>query len=288
MKRTFNLNAFVILTIILTCFSATAFSKSKPAATFNIISYNIRMNTAGDSLNAWPLRKEKVEGLLRFHQADIFNVQEALPEQMDDLTVAFPEFDYVGVGRDDGIRSGEHTSIFYRKNSFEKLNGGVFWLNETPEKPGKGWDAAHNRTVTWIKLKHKTTEKSFYVFNTHFDNQGKVARDKGAMLTIKMMKEINNQGLPLILTGDLNLSKNTSSVQLILGYLSDAMDKSITTHYGPLNTSGGFAVKNLSRKIDYIFINDKVTVLRHGHLSDSFGLFYPSDHLPVLAELRIN
>ena len=288
MKRTFKLNSFVILTILLTTTTTTSFSKSKPAATFNIISYNIRMNTAGDSLNAWPLRKEKVEGLLRFHQSDIFNVQEALPEQMDDLMAAFPEFDHVGVGRDDGVRSGEHTAIFYKKNCFEKLNDGVFWLNETPEGPGKGWDAAHNRTVTWIKLKHKSTGKSFYIFNTHFDNQGKVARDKGALLTIKMMKEINKEGLPLILTGDLNLSKNTTSVQLILGYLSDAMDKTITPHYGPVSTSGGFAVKNLSRKIDYIFINDKVTVLRHGHLSDSFGLFYPSDHLPVLVELRIN
>lgn len=288
MKRTFFLKTVVALSIFFTCFTTNAFSKLKPKATFNIISYNIRMNTPGDSLNAWPLRKEKVEGLLRFHQADIFNVQEALPEQMDDLMAAFPEFDHVGVGRDDGVRSGEHTAIFYKKNCFEKLKDGVFWLNETPERPGKGWDAAHNRTVTWIKLKHKSTGKSFYIFNTHFDNQGKVARDKGALLTIKMMKEINKEGLPLILTGDLNLSKNTSSVQLILGYLSDAMDKTITPHYGPVSTSGGFAVKNLSRKIDYIFINDKVTVLRHGHLSDSFGLFYPSDHLPVLAEISIN
>jgi endonuclease/exonuclease/phosphatase family metal-dependent hydrolase len=288
MKQIFNLKTFVILSIFSTSFSNTAFSKSKPSATINIISYNIRMNTPADSLNAWPLRKEKVEGLFRFHQADIFAVQEALPEQMDDLTAAFPEFNHVGVGRDDGARSGEHTAIFYKKNSFEKLNDGVFWLNETPDKPGKGWDAAHNRTVTWIKLKHKTTGKSFYVFNTHFDNQGKVARDKGALLTIKMMKEINKDGLPLILTGDLNLSKNTTSVQLILGYLSDAMDKTITPHYGPISTSGGFAVKILSRKIDYIFINDRVKVFRHAHLSDSFGLFYPSDHLPVLAEIGLN
>jgi endonuclease/exonuclease/phosphatase family metal-dependent hydrolase len=66
------------------------------------------------------------------------------------------------------------------------------------------------------------------------------------------------------------------------------MDKSQTPHYGPENTSGGFDVKILRSKIDYIVINEKVTVLRHGHLTDSFGLFYPSDHLPVLAEVLIN
>ncbi len=288
MKTKFYLTGLVSLFIVLTCLTASAISQSKTKASFNIITYNIRMNTPGDSINAWPLRKEKVAGLLRFHQADIFNVQEALPEQMDDLIAAFPDFDHVGVGRDDGIRSGEHMAIFFNKKRFEKMTDGMFWLSETPDRIGKGWDAAHNRTVTWIKLKDRITGKSFYVFDTHFDNLGKVARDQAALLTIKSMKEINKEGLPLILTGDLNLAKDTKSVQIILNYLSDAMEKTIAPHYGPAGTSGGFAVKLPIRKIDYIFINDKVTVLRHAHLSDSFGMFYPSDHLPVLAELRVN
>ncbi len=285
MKIKFYLSALVSLFIISTCLTNSAFSQSKTKASFNIITYNIRMNTPGDSINAWPLRKEKVAGLLRFHQADIFNVQEALPEQMDDLIAAFPDFDHVGVGRDDGIRSGEHMAIFFKKKRFVKITDGMFWLSETPDKPGKGWDAAHNRTVTWIKLKDRASKKSFYVFDTHFDNLGKIARDQAALLTIKSMKEINKEGLPLILTGDLNLTKDAKSVQLILSYLSDAMEKTITPHYGPTGTSSGFAVKLPIRKIDYIFINDKVTVLRHGHLSDSYGMFYPSDHLPVLAEV---
>ena len=94
----------------------TSFVQGKKNESFNVITYNIRMNTTGDGVNAWPLRKDKVAGLLTFHQADIFNVQEALPEQMDDLTLLFPDFDHVGVGRDDGIRKGEHMSIFFRKN----------------------------------------------------------------------------------------------------------------------------------------------------------------------------
>ncbi len=288
MKGKSYLTTLVSVFIILTSLTTTAFSQSKTNASFNIITYNIRMNTPNDSSNAWPLRKDKVAGLLRFHQADIFNVQEALPEQMDDLMAAFPDFDHLGVGRDDGVRSGEHIAIFFKKVRFEKIKDGMFWLSENPEKPGKGWDAAHNRTVTWIKLKDKTSKKSFFVFDTHFDNQGKVARDKAAQLTIKMMKEINKEGLPLILTGDLNLTKTTQPVLSILGYLSDAMDKSIAPHYGPAGTSSGFTVKLPTRKIDYIFINEKLTVLRHGHLSDSFGMFYPSDHLPVLAELKVN
>jgi len=265
-----------------------ASSQAKKETPFNIITYNIRMNTSGDGVNAWPLRKDKVASLLKFHKADIFNVQEALPEQMDDLTASFPDFDHVGVGRDDGKRAGEHMAVFYKKSRFEKLTDGMFWLNEATEKPGFGWDAVCNRTVTWIKLKDRITKKSFYVFDTHFDHRGVKAREESAKLILRKIKEINKEGLPLILTGDLNLIKESDPVQLILKELADARDKSQTPPYLPNGTSGGFEVKVMSRTIDFIFINGKVKVLRFGVLSDSFGVYYPSDHLPVLAEVVID
>jgi endonuclease/exonuclease/phosphatase family metal-dependent hydrolase len=289
MKKS-NIASVLILGLILSfSFVSDSFGQTKKKETpFNIITYNIRMNTPDDGVNAWPLRKEKVTSLLKFHQADIFNVQEALPEQMDDLMAAFPDFDHVGVGRDDGVRKGEHMAVFFRKARFEKIKDGMFWLSETPGKPGLGWDAACNRTVTWIKLKDKITKKSFYVFDTHFDHRGRVAREEAAKLILKSIGEINQEHLPLILTGDLNLTKNTVPVQSILKVLYDAQDKSVMAPYGQAGTSGGFDVKMMPNKIDFIFINDKVTVLRHGVLSDSFGLYYPSDHLPVLAEVRMN
>ena len=277
----------ISFTILIISGILTAYSQSKKETPFIIIQYNIRMNTQGDGENAWPLRKEKVAGLLKFHEADIFNVQEALPEQMDDLSVMFPEFEHVGVGRDDGIRKGEFMGVFYRKDRFGKISDGMFWLSETPDKPGFGWDAVCNRTVTWIKLKDKITKKSFYIFDTHFDHRGVKAREESAKMILSYIKDINKENLPLILTGDLNLVKTSIPVQSILKELRDAMDVTIAPHYGPINTSGGFDVKVLRSKIDYIFVNEGVTVLRHGHMSDSFGLFYPSDHLPVLAEVRI-
>jgi endonuclease/exonuclease/phosphatase family metal-dependent hydrolase len=283
-----NFSYLLIATFVTLClFVWPLKGQTKNQISFNIITYNIRLNTPGDGVNAWPNRKDKVTGLLKFHQADIFNVQEALPEQMDDLTASFPDFDHVGVGRDDGKRLGEHMAIFYKKDRFTKIKDGMFWLSQTPEKPGFGWDAVCNRTATWIKLKDNRSKKTFYVFDTHFDHRGKVAREEAAKLILKSIREINTENLPVILTGDLNLVKTSEPVQLILKELNDAMDKTLTPHYGPAGTSGGFDVKELPNKIDFIFVNNKVTVLRHGNLSDSFGLYYPSDHLPVLAEVRL-
>ena len=288
MKSKQFLSGLAIMIMIVFIASDKAFGQSKKETPLNIITYNIRMNTAGDGENAWPLRKEKVAGLLKFHQADIFNVQEALPEQMDDLTTLMPEFDHVGVGRDDGKRAGEHMAIFFKKSRFEKLDDGMFWLSETPDKPGFGWDAACNRTCTWIKLRDKITKKSFLVLDTHLDHRGMKAREEGVKLILSRIPELNKENLPLIFTGDFNLVKESAPVQDVLKVLNDARDKSLTPPYGPEGTSGGFAVRGKSRVIDFIFINQKVTVLRHGVLSDSFNMFYPSDHLPVLAEVRLN
>jgi len=288
MKRRQFISILAMMVVMAFFANDNAIGQSKKETPFNIITYNIRMNTPDDGVNAWPLRKEKVISLLNFHKADIFNVQEALPEQMDDLTTLMPEFDHVGIGRDDGKRAGEHMAIFFRKLRFEKLSDGMFWLSETPDKPGFGWDAACNRTCTWIKLRDKITKKSFLVLDTHLDHRGMKAREEGVKLILSRIPEINRENLPLIFTGDFNLVKESGPVKAILGVLNDARDKSISPPYGPEGTSGGFAVREKSRTIDFIFINQKVTVLRHGVLSDSFGMFYPSDHLPVLAEVRLN
>ncbi len=291
MKKT---SIFISVLLIFFVSFLPLWGQSNMNPSFNLMTYNIRLNNAGDGINAWPLRKDKFTGLIRFNKADIFDVQEAVNLQMKDLAAAFPEFDNVGVGRDDGKEAGEYMAIFYRRDRFQKINDGMFWLNETTTQPGRGWDASYNRTCTWIKLNDKVTGKTFYVFNTHLDNTGAVAREEGAKLILKKMKEINTEGLPLIFTGDFNSTKSEPPIQAILKELKDTRDITITAPYGPEITSNGFAVGSMTMIIDYIFVNDKVTIYRHGVLSDSFPsnetppkYYYPSDHLPVMVEVEL-
>jgi len=287
MKTIIYILSFLLILPELACAYVYESAKQKNAISFNVMTYNIRMNTPDDGINAWPLRKDKVTGLLKFHQPDIFGVQEALLEQMKDLENGLSDFDHIGVGRDDGKTQGETMAIFFRKSRFEKLEDGTFWLSETPEKPGIGWDAACNRTCTWVRLKDKLSNQLFYFFNTHLDHRGKMARQSGSKLLLAKISEINKEGLPLILTGDFNSTKEDEPIKIIKEVLGDSREKTETAPYGPEGTSGGFDVKLMPRIIDYIFINNKVKVLRYGILSDSFGLYYPSDHLPVFTVLQI-
>lgn len=253
-----------------------------------LITYNIRMNTAGDGEHAWPHRKDDVAALFRFHRADIFCVQEALPDQMDDLEAAFPAYAYEGIGRDDGKREGEFSAVFFCKNRFEQLDGGTFWLSETPEKCSFGWDAACRRICSWVKLKDKLSEQVLFVFNTHFDHVGEEARKESARLILRKVEEITDGKGSVILCGDFNLPPDSAPVGLITENLKDAYEVSELPPYGSIATYHGFSYDDPPReRIDYVFVSPDVKVLRYGALTDSRDRAFFSDHLPVLVTLQI-
>ncbi len=272
--------------LLINClFSINVFSQKN--APINISTYNLRYNTTRDSLNAWSYRKEPVKGLIRFHEFDIFGIQEGLRGQLDDIA-ELTDFAFIGNGRDDGKQGGEHSSIFYKKARFKVLESGDFWLSETPEVPGKGWDATCcNRICSWAKFKDLTTKKSFYLFNVHFDHQGVIARQESGKLMVKKIQEIAKDAT-VILTGDFNSTPETEQILHIQTLLSDAKKVSQMPPYGPEGTFNNFKLDApMKNRIDYIFVSKNVTVLKYGVLTDSYNQRYPSDHQPVMVKVVI-
>ena len=273
--------ATLLLLIALLLVSISNAQKSQP---INVMSYNIRLNTAADGVNAWPNRKDNVKALVKFYDTDILCVQEALPEQFDAL-VENTDFDVVGVGRDDGKRKGEFSAIYFNKNRFVKKDGGTFWLSLTPDVPSKGWDAALNRICSWVKLFDKLNKKEFIVFNTHYDHIGLQARIESAKLIKQKIQEIAPK-LPVVFTGDLNVTPETEAIATIKSFLIDTKEISIEPPYGPMGTFNGFKWDSpLKDKIDYIFVNKGFKVQKFAVLSDSKDKRYYSDHLPVFVKL---
>ena len=273
------------LTLALVCSLFFAVYAQKP---MNVLTYNIRYNNPGDKENSWPNRREDVIKLLKAHKADIFDVQEALYDQIMNLKDGMKGFDYVGVGRDDGNVNGEFSAIFYNSNRFLLLENGTFWLSKTPKIPSKSWDAALNRICTWARFRETETHKTFYVFNTHFDHQGVTARKKSALLILKKISEIAHRKEPIILTGDFNLAPEEKPMVLIRQKLKDSRQVSLTAPKGPLGTFNGFDFQSkLESRIDYLFVNKYVEVNSYSVLTDSREGRYPSDHLPVLIEVQI-
>ncbi len=257
------------------------------------MTFNIRYNNPQDSLNSWPYRKDKLCSQVLFYETDILGAQEALNDQVQDLESCLQGYERVGVGRDDGKTKGEYSAIFVKKDKFSVLNSGTFWLSETPSVPGsKGWDAACVRICTWAKLKNKTSRATLFVFNTHFDHMGKIARRNSGHLIVHYIDSIAGKA-PAILTGDLNSTPQEEAVQAILDptnvcKLSDSKSLSIEKHYGPDGTFNAFKNKeNSDNPIDYIFVTKDFKVLKHATLSQSWQGRFSSDHFPVWARLRI-
>jgi len=180
-----------------------------------VMTYNIRLSVDSDKENSWNNRKQETMAMMSYYHPDYFGVQEAVPQQMVDIKTTLTDYDYVGVGRDDGKNQGEFSAIFYDKNKLEVVKSGTFWLSETPEKPSKGWDAAYNRVCTYALFKMKKGGKKFWAFNLHFDHVGDVARVNSAKLILEKIKEFNKENLPLTLTGDFNLTDDKEPIKIM-------------------------------------------------------------------------
>ena len=250
-----------------------------------VATYNLRYKNKNDGVNAWENRKENVKALVRFHEFDIFGTQEALREQLNDVA-ELKDFAFIGVGRDDGKEAGEHSAIFYRKDRFKIVQSGNFWLSETPDKPGKGWDAVCcNRICSWGKFNDLKTKKEFYFFSVHFDHQGVEARRQSGKLMVAKIREIAKSE-PVIMVGDLNSTPETEQVQMIQTLLSDAHNVTNAPPYGPEGTFNSFKFDApMDKRIDYIFVSKQFDVLKYGVLTDAKEQRYPSDHQPVLVKV---
>ena len=257
----------------------------------NIMTFNIRYNTKNDSLNAWPYRKDNASSQIQFHNVHILGVQEALHEQIMDLSQSLSQYKYVGVGRDDGKTKGEYSAIFYDTTRLKLLGSSTLWLSLTPDVPGsKSWDAAITRIVTWAKFTDLRSKKTFFVFNTHFDHIGKEARRESARLLKQKVKDIAGDN-PVVITGDFNSKPFDDPIKILV----DSPDKnkfidtktiSLTPHYGPQGTFNGFTSKEIDNEpIDFIFLKGKWKVLQHATLSQTWGGRFSSDHFPVFAKL---
>lgn len=262
------------------------------AQDINVMTFNIRLNIASDSLHAWPYRKDNVLSQINYHKVDILGVQEAVPGQISDLSNALIRYRYVGVGREGGDK-GEYSAIFYNTQRLQLLASSTFWLSRTPGVVASiGWDAALPRIVTWAKFKDVRTGKRFFVFNTHFDHMGKMARKESARLLLRAVDSIAGKSVA-IATGDFNAHPDDEPMQIIMnssspGKLFDTKGVTEEPHYGPTGTFNAFGPRETSAKpIDYIFFNRGVRVLQHATISQTWMGRFASDHFAVLARIQL-
>ena len=254
----------------------------------SVMTYNIRLDVASDGKNAWTNRNHFLSSQVQFHGPDIMGVQEALPNQMNDLNNILIGYKDIGLGRD-GENKGEHSSIFYNSKKIKVEKEGTFWLSETPDKISKGWDAAYPRICTYGLFTLLESNQKIWVFNTHLDHVGGEARLKGMELIQKKINTLNTDHFPVIVMGDFNVEPSSELITNLKKKMNDSKDIAKIT-FGSNGTFNGFKFDELvTRRIDYIMVSKTSTieVEKYGVLSSLIDLKYPSDHFPVMIELRL-
>ncbi len=251
-----------------------------------VMTYNIKYDNVNDTVNNWNDRKEKLVELIEHYGPSFISMQEALHHQVAYIDSSLTDFSYIGVGRDDGKQKGEYSEIHYDSTRYKVLKNNTFWLSDSPDKVSVGWDAALERICTYGLFENLESGEKLWVFNTHFDHKGKKAREKSSQLIIDKIKEINTDNLPVVLTGDFNLTPDEEPVQIIKNYMQDGQEITATPFYGPSGTFNGFEPDRiLNHRIDYIFVKN-LKVENYTHIDDRLeNLKYTSDHFPVLATL---
>jgi endonuclease/exonuclease/phosphatase family metal-dependent hydrolase len=278
----------MIRILALAAWMAATLSISAAEATLKVMTYNLRY--ASDSKpNSWPERRPVMKECLEAIDADIIGTQEGVYHQLKDLEKDLPRYRWLGTGRDGGSK-GEFMAIFYKPDRFEPLEFDHFWLSDTPEViASTTWGHSNRRMVTWVRFKDHSSGREFYLANTHFDHQVQTAREKAAELLLARMQKLD-ANLPMIVLGDFNARAGANKTYDILtqgGFLADTWHTAQEKRGDAVATFNGFrpAVSRDDR-IDWVLARNADalwtqidTCTRNSQI--------PSDHFPVIAEIRL-
>ncbi len=273
---------------LLTITTALLLSLSLFGSELTLTSYNIRLDLASDGPNRWDKRKQQLANQVKTLAPDILGIQEGLPQQVDYLEDALEGYTHIGVGRDDGIRQGEFSALYYRPADTELLATDTFWLSETPDQPSYGWGAHYRRICTYGHFRDRQSGSTYWVFNTHLDHEIPEARLNGAKLILKRIQQLVAPTEAYFLMGDFNATPDSPPIELFAQHLKDSRLERSTQTFGPEATFNGFDPQSPPlNRIDYIFTSPKTTVTSYAVHSDLIDQRYPSDHFPVTVKASL-
>lgn len=239
--------------------------------------------------HAWSERRPLMQELIRREAPDVLGTQEGLYGQLLELAAGLPEYDWIGQGRAGGS-TDEFCAVFYRRDRFEAVTYHHFWLSDTPETVGSmTWGNQYRRMVTGVRLRDRGTGREVEVWNTHFDHEVQIARQKSAALIRDRLAAIPSD-LPFVLVGDFNAIAGASPSHQILTIeagLTDTWDAAPTRRNADLNTFNDFAPpRREGRRIDWILARRPAAVTAAGIVDFADSASFPSDHFPVTATVR--
>jgi endonuclease/exonuclease/phosphatase family metal-dependent hydrolase len=263
---------------------------------------NVRYESPNDlEARAWRNRIPGVVRMIRRLGPDCIGVQEAEHGQVADLWASLPDYEFFGVGREDGSRAGEYAGIFYRKDRFrpDPADCGTFWLSDTPEVPGsRSWGNEIPRVAAWVRLIDLATGRGFYLYNTHWDHRNQPSRERASLLMASRIDTRKHSGEPVAVIGDFNANETNPGLIYLTGRRTRLAGAERVWANGLLDTYQALRAGEADRRTLHLWSGSREGALEVDHILVSRGAEIAeaaivsedrpvvSDHFPVVARIR--
>ena len=262
----------------LSCISSVA----REPVNVTVMSFNIRDEKQNDGSNSWEYRYGAVAYMIEGTAPDIVGFQETSREQLVFFADNFSQYKWVGVGRNDGKKDGEFTSIMYNSKKLSLSKSGTFWLSETPDKALAGWGADHACSAVWAIVKDKKSGASIFLVNTHIDVDDAEYRSKAIEVILQKIEVLNTSKLPVALLGGFNMEDDDAALAPVKAQMQNARAAAFQTD----DVRSYHNYGKVSQKIDHIYIQNFSSCTEFKTVTDRYAdRAYVSDHNPIMATL---
>ncbi|MCP2636445.1 endonuclease/exonuclease/phosphatase family protein [Microbacterium sp. HD4P20] len=256
----------------------------------HVMTFNIRRRMDGLAwrrADRWRHRLPAVRALLASEQPTLLGVQEAMPDQADDVLAALGRrYRFVGHGRG-ARRTGEGCPLYFDSGRLELLEWEQIALSDHPHHAGsRSWGNLIPRVAVTARFRDRSTNSPFLALNTHLDPFSRRSR----LRAVDALRALIGDG-PAILTGDLNAREGSRTLRELLsdGSLKDAWATAARRVGASVGTFPNYRPARAgAHRIDWIIVTPDVGVERAGINARRFDGRWPSDHLPVQAVVRLD
>ena len=262
----------------------------RAANEYRIMSCNIRITGLPDDApypeRIWENRRDFCVATILKRQPDIFCLQEVIYDSYDyfrQKAAKYTSFGFVGPEMDpysEGYHLIGKNVIFFRKDRFELVGSGCYWLSDEPPIGGSmSWGTNRARHCNWVRLRDRKTGRDLRILDTHLDHKSDSARREQMKIIVRECAQYDN-AFPQILCGDFNADASSAPIIYIHAqdgwaemyedmHNGDASEPTFHNFRGP---------EHRGRHIDFIFHRGNVHTLTCDIVKDHEGKMYPSDH----------
>ena len=243
-----------------------------------VVTFNLRCADDPDG-NSIAERAPRVKTVLERYDADLAGFQEATPAWLAHIIADFGDR-YEIFNQYRAEKDLESTPMMWKKDRFDCVDKGYFWLSDTPNIESKGWDTWDcYRICLWATLRAKENGAVFTFLNTHYG-----FGDTCQIASSKLIMEYSKKTAAIV-TGDFNMTPDSAGYRQMTTFFADVNAETV---HDTRITYHGYDPGHTGSLIDFCFVTPgSIVPVTSKRMDDLVDGKFPSDHYGVYSEVEI-